>query len=216
MPCTKIKYLIILICIVAGLKSVAQKVPYEKLDSLSNQISKLQLGANNLVYFVGQTEYKLSFPEKNFQVRFYNQLATLAAYKLSDNEELLHLYENIDLARVSDITFNDVYGEVFTVELYFKDEITIDRKTVDSKGVVNTTYTYPSISIFCRNGEDNRKLVSALFKLCSALKKAQGLLTQQQIDAQLADWENIPYQEYYTKHPNSLFAKQANLNAARY
>jgi hypothetical protein len=212
----KIKYVITLICMVAGLRSLAQNVPYEKLDSLSNQISKLQFGANNLVYFVDQTEYKLSFPEKNFRVRFYNQLATLATYKLSNDEELLYLYEDIDLARVSSITFKDMLGEVFIVELYFKDEVTINRKTVDKNGVVATAYTYPSISIFCRNGDDNRKLVSALFNICTALKKAQGLLTQEEINDHRTNWENIPYQEYYNKFPKSLYAKQAQINAGKY
>ena len=78
----------------------AQKLPYEKLDSISANISKLQLTINDLTYNDGKEDYILSFPENNFQILYSTGKAQRAVYKKKGDTEYLYLTENIDLTKL--------------------------------------------------------------------------------------------------------------------
>lgn len=78
----------------------AQKLSYEKLDSISQSISKLQLEVNGLTFNDGKENCILSFPENNFQILYSTEKAQRAVYKKRGDTEYLYLTENVDLRKV--------------------------------------------------------------------------------------------------------------------
>nr|WP_315197480.1 hypothetical protein [uncultured Flavobacterium sp.] len=95
-----IKIIQALLFILISFVAKAQKIPYEKLDSISASISKSQLKVNNLTYNDGMDDYILSFPENNFQILYSTGKAQRAVYKKIGDTEYLYLTENIDLTNV--------------------------------------------------------------------------------------------------------------------
>ena len=78
----------------------AQNIPYEKLDSISELISKRQFEANDKSYIENEKTIKVSFSNQNFKVAFSDLLTTNVVYKMTNNLEVMELAENIDLTKV--------------------------------------------------------------------------------------------------------------------
>ena len=99
------KRILLLFVVLQSAASIhASNIPYEKLDSISALVSKLQLRANGLTYNNGYADYELSFAEGNFKILFSTQLAYKSAYKKWNGKEVLFFTENIDLSKATGIT----------------------------------------------------------------------------------------------------------------
>jgi hypothetical protein len=128
------KTIITAILILISFVTNAQKIPYEKLDSLSASISKLQLKANNLVYNDGKDDYILSFPEKNFQILYSTGKAQKAVRKKKGETEYLYLTENIDLTKATEIKQALSTGVVGVLRMNF-------REAMNTQVYINGNYT---------------------------------------------------------------------------
>lgn len=123
----------------------AQKIPYEKLDSISTNISKLQLTANDLTYNDGKDDYILSFPEKNFQIFYSTGKAQRAVYKKKGDTEYLYLTENIDLTKAFDI-YQALYpGLAGVLRMTFPEGI---KTQIYTNGIYTNTITEYYVEFF--------------------------------------------------------------------
>ena len=69
-----LKKIIVLFLTQVSLSLQAQTIQHEKLDSISTEISNLQLKANNLPYKDAKgNEYEISFSDNNFEILFYHK-----------------------------------------------------------------------------------------------------------------------------------------------
>ena len=96
----------------------AQNIPYEKLDSISELISKRQFEANDKSYIENEKTIKVSFSNQNFKVAFSDLLTTNVVYKMTNNLEVMELAENIDLTKVKSVKINtlDTYLYQYVLE----------------------------------------------------------------------------------------------------
>lgn len=138
----------------------AQKVAYEKLDSISADISKLQLDADNLIYNDGSENYILSFPEKNFQIFYSTGKAQKTVYKKKGETEYLYFSENIDLTK-ADVFYQVKYpGTVSVYRISFPDgvqtQIYINGKYAETKNEKYLDFYYN------RKAESGKKLEQQL------------------------------------------------------
>ena len=185
----------------------AQTIPYEKLDSISNGISKLQSEMDGKSYYDSTSNFEMSFPEINFKVNFYNQLASRAIYKKTGNKEILALTENIDLSKAIGIVSYLINKEFIKVSLYFPQEYL--KTQIIEDGKVIKTITQEWISFFCTNDKHTFSISKALFYLCTRIKKEKGLMTENEIAEQKRDINTIPYEAYILKYPASLYTMHA-------
>lgn len=185
----------------------AQNIPYEKLDSISDGISKLQSEMDGKRYYDSAANFEMSFPEINFKVNFYNQLACRAIYKKNGNKESLSLTENIDLSKAIGIVSYSINKEFIKVSLYFPKEY-LKTQIIEDGKVVNTI-TQEWIDFFCTNDKHTLSISKALFYLCTRMKKEKGLITAAEIAEQRRDITAITYEAYILKHPASLYTMHA-------
>ena len=139
------KIVLTIILILFSFKNSAQKIPYEELDSISTNISKLQLQANNLVYNDGKEDYILSFPENNFQILYSTGKAQRAVYKKKGDTEYLYVTENIDLAKAYDFHQELYPGPAGVLRLNFPEGV---QTQVYKNGVYHHAITEYSLEFF--------------------------------------------------------------------
>lgn len=189
--------------------SKAQTIPSEKLDSISSEISKLQLKANNLTYKDAKgNEYEISFSDKNFEVLFHNQLAFKSVYKKRDGKEILALTENIDLAKVTAITKHTSYTDVILVKLYFPTGYL--KTQLFENGILTNTITEEYLEFFTTN-LSREKLANSLYDLVVLFKITKGLTTAEKIEEENEYYKSHSEEESLDKYPLSLKAKQSKL-----
>lgn len=205
------KKLLLLIAVTFAIFCQAQKVPYEKLDSISTAISKLQFETNGLTYNDGKTDYEISFPEANFQVAFSNQLATKAIYKKSNGKELLYLTENIDLSKAIGIVSFPINKDMLVIKLYFPQGYL--KTQIIENGTKTKTISEEYLEFFRVNKDLNgsSSIFNSIYDLCTSIKKEKKLITQKIIDEENSDWKKLTLEAYIQKHPNSLKTMQAKL-----
>ncbi len=139
------KQLISILLITIVFKSSAQNLTYEKLDSISSKISKLQLQANNLVYNDGKDDYILSFTENNFQILYSTGKAQKVVHKKKGDKEYLYLTENIDLTKAFDI-YQALYpGLAGVFRLTFPEGV---KTQVYTNGIYTNTLTEYYLEFF--------------------------------------------------------------------
>lgn len=154
------KQLIIILFLGIAFKSSAQKIPYEKLESISAGISELQLKADGLTYNDGKEDYILSFPENNFQIFYSTQKAQRVVYKKKGDTEYLYLTENIDLTKV-DVFYHVRYpGAIGVFLMSFPDgvqtQIYINGKYTETKSENYLNFYYE------QKGDSGKKLLEQL------------------------------------------------------
>lgn len=161
------KQLIIILLLTIVFKSSAQNIPYEKLDSISASISKLQLQANNLTFNDGKDDYLLSFPENNFRILYSTGKAERSVYKKKGDTEYLYLTENIDLTKV-DVFYHIRYpGAIGILRMSFPNgiqtQIYINGKYTETKNEPYLTFYYE------QKGESGKKLLEQLNSMLYSL-----------------------------------------------
>lgn len=133
----------------------AQKISYEKLDSISVQISKFQLQSENLIYNISGTKYELGFPENNFQIFFSNNLATKVLNKKFEDKEFVSITENIDISQADKIYQVPSEGDLGIVRMDFPKGV---NTQIYTNGVYTTTVHENYLEFFYnRNNKDSRK-----------------------------------------------------------
>jgi hypothetical protein len=115
-----IYYLLFLLC---SIFYKAQEIPYEKIDSITTNISNFQALSNNLVYNDGKETFEISFPDDNFQILISNGQATRAVLKKSAENTSLYLTENIDLSKVDEIFQVQYPGSAGVVRMSFPEGV---------------------------------------------------------------------------------------------
>ncbi len=185
----------------------AQTISYEKLDSLSNAISKLQLGANNLTYNDGKSDYELSFSDENFKVLFSTQLASHSVYRKSSCWDILALTENIDLSKATGITWQNSYDRVMLVRLYFPKEYL--QMQLFENGKLTSTISPQYLEFFSKYEKKNYDLFKTVFYLCSRFQVEKGVKTQAVLDEEINDFGSLSQVDFIKAHPTALKAKQA-------
>ena len=191
--------------------SYGQKVPYEKLEAFSKEISQLQFEANGQTYNDGTTDYEISFPEENFTVAFNNQLATNVVYKKTNNKELMYLTENISLGRVFGFT-SEVMDDIVVWKINFG-KFTVTTQVFQDGKLIDTTTKNEMILYSYIN--TNRKATDPTFfksfsELCNTMKKSIGLITDKELESENKDWEDKKntMADFVKKHPNSVRTMQ--------
>jgi hypothetical protein len=203
------KIILLVANILITLSLQAQTIPYEKLDSISSEISKLQLKANNLPYKDAKgNEYEISFSDKNFEVFFYNQLAFKSVYKKWDGKEILALTENIDLSKVTAITKHTSFTDVVLIKLYFPTGYL--KTQLFENGILTNTITEEYLEFFTTNSS-REKLANSLYDLVVLFKITKGLTTEEKMTEERIDYTALSKEDFLKKYPNSLLAKQAQL-----
>nr|WP_315153379.1 hypothetical protein [uncultured Flavobacterium sp.] len=139
------KFILIVILVLISFVAKAQEIPYEKLDSISESVSKLQLKADNLVYNDGKEDYLLSFPKNNFQILYSTGKAQRAVYKKKGDKELFFLSENIDLTKADEISQYLNTGSVGVVRMSFPEGVSTQIYT---NGVYTNTITEYYLEFF--------------------------------------------------------------------
>ncbi|WP_310378120.1 hypothetical protein [Flavobacterium sp.] len=207
------KTLTILFLIQISLSVQAQKVPYEKLDSISAAISKLQFEANGLKYNDGKTDYEISFPDENFAVAFNSQLATNVVYKKSSNKELMYLTENISLGRVVGFTSEVMENNIVAWKINFG-KFTVTTQIFEDGKLIDTTFKNEMILYSYINA--NKKATDPTFfnsfsELCNTMKRGIDMITDKELESENKDWsdKNIARADFVKKHPNSVRTMQA-------
>lgn len=187
----------------------AQTIPYEKLDSISSEISILQLKANDLPYKDAKgNEYEISFSDKNFEILFHNQLAYKSVYKKWDDKEILALTENIDLSKVTAITKHTSFTNVILVKLYFPTGYL--KTELFENGILTNTITEEYLEFFTTN-LSREKLADSLYDLVVLFKITKGLTTAEKIEEENEYYNSHSEEEFLDKYPLSLKAKQSKL-----
>jgi hypothetical protein len=186
----------------------AQTVSYKKLDSISAEISRLQFETNGLTYNDGITDYEISFTEANFQVAAGDRLATKTIYKKSNGSDLLYLTENIDLSKATGITnFLSGNRDLLGIKLCFPKGFL--KTQVIKNGTVTATIYEDHLEFFKMRDNSNGVMKNYIYDLCTSLKKEKGLVTAQEIEEEIQDWQTLTPEEFIEKHPNSLVSLDA-------
>lgn len=151
----------------------AQIIPYEKLDFLSAQISKIQSAANEKIYTDGTGFYEVSFNDANFTLFFNTQLATKSVYKKGAIQEVLALTENIDFAKATDIKNMALGGLAGTIRVFFPKDY-LSTQLYDN-GVLLRTFNESYLEFFYdkTNKNDVEKLWSLLSEMVALTKQSK-------------------------------------------
>ena len=201
------KIIILLTFILHAIISLqAQTVSYEKLDSISSEISKMQSEVNGKIYNNGGSEFELSFPEENFKVFYNNQIATNAIYKKQNGKELLYLTENIDFSKATGYVFgfnNNILGmRVYFPAAYLKTQLY-------ENGVLVNTISEESLEFFMINKKVDKTIFDYLLDLITSLQIAKGLTTEAEISNQKKDYSPTlsisDAQKFILKYPSSIY-----------
>ncbi len=201
-------------------QSFAQVVPFETLDSFSTLISQLQKQTDGKSYKdLNGKVYELSFPKENFKVWSYNRLATKAVYKKEGNKEILTLTENIDFSKATGISVAEDYKGIVYIKVDFPKDY-LKTQNIENGSVTNTVKE-SYIQFFCQYGVlvDTAdeflfdKMFDLLYQLAAQLKIEKGLMKEEDMINELADWDDMEMNLFAEKHPNSILAVQARLNA---
>lgn len=199
--------IIIVILLLLSISVKAQKVPYEKLEAFSKEISQFQLEVNGKSYNDGTNNIEISFPEENFTVSFESQLATNVVYLKKDNKELMYLSENIDMAKVKGITVELIDGKILLYKLHF-DVYYFFTKIFENDVLIDTTI-HNNLVIYAKYNENYSATVPSICeKLCLTLQKERGMITDEEISEQNVDYVILSKEEFVKKHPNSIKSMQ--------
>ncbi len=202
------KKLIIIITILFAVAALrAQSVPYEKLDSISNEISKLQLEANGLIYDQNNSHYEISFPKENFRVTYYNKLASRAVYKKENGKELLYLTENIDLSNAIGLTSEINKDNLIVDKIFFP--IGFLKTQIFENGKLINTINENSLPFFYKKTKNFERQFYLLFDICSTISIEKGLFTKSKLNEQKADFKLLPPDKFIKYYPNSLLSMEA-------
>lgn len=190
----------------------AQKVPYEKLEAFSKEISQIQFEANGKSYNDGTNDIEISFPEENFTVLFNSQLATNVVYKKSGSKELMYLTENISLGRVVGFTSEVMDNNIVVWKINFG-KFTVTTQIFEDGKLIDTTYKSEMILYSYINS--NKKATDPTFyksfsELCNTMKKSIGMITDNELESENKDWEDKSNTmvNFVKKHPNSVRTMQ--------
>lgn len=167
------KFIILSFLILPYFLSFAQKVPFETLETFSEEINNIQRKADGKSYLDGKQYYEISFPESSFFVSFYNQLATKVVYKENNGEEILELTEKIDLTKAINIKDMENGGTAGALRLYFPAGII--KTQIFKKGDLIQTLNVNYIEVFFdkSNKNDKERLLLQLNQLIAEIKKAK-------------------------------------------
>ena len=201
----KIIIIITSLFVVSTLK--AQNVPYEKLDSISKEISKLQLEANGLIYDQNNYHYEISFPEENFRVTYYNKLASRAVYKKENGKELLYLTENIDLSKAIGLTSEINKDNLIVDKIFFP--IGFLKTQIFENGKLINTINENSLPFFYKKTKNFERQFYLLFDICSTISIEKGLFTKSKLNEQKADFKLLHPDQFIKYYPNSLLSMEA-------
>ncbi len=153
----------------------AQIIPYEKLDFLSDQISKIQYAATEKIYTNGAGFYEVSFSEANFTLFVNNQLATKSVYKKGAAQEIMALTENIDFAKATDVKNMALGGLAGTLRIFFSKDYL--KTQLYENGTLLRTINESYLEFFYdkANKKDTEKLWSLLNEMVALVKQAKKL-----------------------------------------
>lgn len=190
----------------------AQKVSYEKLDSISQYISKRQFAANNKSYSEINRTVEVSFPKQNFRVLYSNLSATNSIFKKSGNREVTELTENIDLSEVTFITIVSDENDFFVYRLEFPAN-SIERQIYED-GKFKEKQNVSEVYLYAANTKWD--FYNELVKLCHLLKNQKNKGGDEyNIEAMSKDWLDakaknsvLGYQIFVNKYPLSLYSKE--------
>jgi hypothetical protein len=191
--------------------SFSQKIPFEKLEEFSKQISNSQSEVNGKTYNDGETAYEISFPEANFTVALNSQLATNVVYKKSNGVELLYLTENFSLARLSSFTTELIDNNIILYKLDFG-KFTVTTKIFDEGKLINTTYKNNLIlySKYDKNKTGlNSDLFKNLFEISTTYQLELGLIKKENLEKENKDWGTLEKEDFVEKYQNSIRTMEA-------
>ncbi|PKA83896.1 hypothetical protein ATE92_2065 [Ulvibacter sp. MAR_2010_11] len=177
----------------------SQAVDYEKLDSITSNISLMQQSANNFGFVENDKIYSLGFPEDNFHLYIHNLLATHAVYKTNNGKELLFLTEKIDITKANHIVYGNLTPDLLYIHLYFPDDL-IKTKVFENGEIVD--FLHLKYIEFYKSVENNISAVSNITALYGLLQKASGKITEEVLSQERKDWDQLTLAAYQEKYPN--------------
>lgn len=204
------KSIVLFIFITFSFAARAQKIPYEKIDLLSDEINRLQLTAEGLKYTEGNESYQTSFAVENFKVYYNDLLLTHSVYKKSGNKEVMELTENIDLSKVTAIRKLTSSNDIGRVLLEFPAN-SIKKQVYENGELIKTTSSN-SIDVYA--GKQLYDLYEKIVLLSHSLKKEKNNFSYN-VEEVTTSWKVVKetnslnsYQSFLKKHPNTLFESE--------
>jgi len=132
----------------------AQDISYEKLDSISADISRYQLKSENLIYNIGENKYELGFPQNNFQIFYSTNTVTKVVNKKLDDKEFVCITENIDLSKVDEIFQAQSFGKLGIVRMNFPKGVSTQIYT---NGIYTDTIKEYYLEFFYNRNEEGSR-----------------------------------------------------------
>lgn len=185
----------------------AQDVTYEKLDSVSQYINRMQLAANDKSYVANNQTIKVSFSRQNFRLFYNDFLATHVVYKSKDGGEIMELAEKIDLADVKTITLLSDYNRLYVYRLTFPaSRIAVQ---VYEEGKFTGVKKVSEIDLYATG--DKWAFYNEVVKLCETLQNRKNkngynvaVMSRDWLDAKARNTVT-GYQTFCSKYPASLY-----------
>ncbi len=209
------KIFTIAICLFVAVIANGQEVTFEKLDSVSNYISKKQFELNVKSYSENNKTTKISFSEENFTINYSDLLATASVYKMTNNIEMMELVENIDLSKVTAIKIISLNYDLQSYQLSFPNN-SIELQVYED-GVLKEKRKVSEIYLY---GNDSRtNLFNEIVQICHILKKKKKVSGSEYNNPQMSkDWYGAKlantvtvYDAFLNKYPNSLYNGEINV-----
>jgi hypothetical protein len=215
---TAIRYVLCCVaCLCFATVYAQDKVSFERLDSLSAEINRLEKVVQGRKYISSDSNlFELGFPEESFKVWSYNRMATRAIWIKDSKEDVLELAEHVDMSTAKGIWIDEVHEGVVCVVVQFP-RGSIKKQVIggDNPRVVREDY----LLFFTQYGKldvDKNLMFDNLFSnLCyvvNELKIEKGLLTKKQAEEEANDWVQLSNEDFVAKHPGSILAMQAMAN----
>jgi|GEM_PF-111975 len=160
-------YFLLLIAISFFIK--AQDITYEKIDSISADISQYQLKSENLFYNDGKDSYELSFPENNFQIFYSTKKATKVVNKRIGDKEFICITENIDLSKADEVFRVQYPGQAGVVRINFPEGV---KTQIYTNGIYTDTIREYYLEFFYNRNDEgsDKELLTRLDGIFSSLK----------------------------------------------
>lgn len=198
------------------LTATAQKMPFEKLDSLSQNISRLVKATDRMLFVNEGTPVTLGYPEDTFVVYASNRSAMLANYFTVGDDDFLYLIENADLSKATGISLMAIDANLGEVKLFYPKNY---LKAVSYKdGKVFQTGQPDALEFYVKldptkSSDDNfHEMFFAVYDLTMALKAEKKLVTAEQAALEKNDYLILKPAEFIAKYPNSILIQQVKQN----
>ena len=169
-------------------------ISYEKIDEISNQISKILYNANGIQIKNNNDTGPLTYTRNGFKIYYPKNLATYGYYY----NNILYAYDDIDLTKVDHI---NVSNDAILMKFPQK------SIRVGIYNGENYSEKYDSeIVLYYKNAKDRDQLLQALFNTVHTLRVSKGNNSTYDTSKEWSDFISMDLPSFNKKYPRSILA----------